>query len=127
MTGTLRNATAAFLLGLLAAALLHQTAHAQPSVRNANFMLEGCRDFLSNSDRNPIRQGYCLGIVTGLGYLQAYFPLDQKSCFPKGATQEQELRVVVDYIERHPQRMHEDFRELTLEAWHEAWPCKGGQ
>jgi hypothetical protein len=32
--------------------------------------------------------------------------------------------VVVAYIERRPQRMHEDFGVLAVEALHEAWPCK---
>jgi hypothetical protein len=34
------------------------------------------------------------------------------------------VRVAVAYIERRPQRMHEDFRMLAVEAFHEAWPCK---
>jgi hypothetical protein len=35
-------------------------------------------------------------------------------------------RVVVDFIEAHPERKSEDFRRLTLEAFHDAWPCKSG-
>jgi hypothetical protein len=46
------------------------------------------------------------------------------SCRPQGVIHEQAVRVVVAYIERRPQRMHEDFRRLALEAMHEAsWPA----
>jgi hypothetical protein len=33
------------------------------------------------------------------------------------------VRVVVAYIEARPARVHEDFRNLALEALREAWPC----
>ena len=32
------------------------------------------------------------------------------------------VRIVVAYIERYPQRMHENFKRLALEAMREAWP-----
>jgi Rap1a immunity proteins len=46
-----------------------------------------------------------------------------RSCRPNTATGEQMIRVALAYIERRPERMHEDFRTLVIEAWHEAWPC----
>jgi len=36
----------------------------------------------------------------------------------------QMLSVALAYIERRPQRGHEEFAELAIEAWREAWPCK---
>jgi hypothetical protein len=42
----------------------------------------------------------------------------------KGVTNTQIVRVVVVYIERRPQRMHENFKDLVLEALHDAWPCR---
>jgi hypothetical protein len=50
-------------------------------------------------------------------------PPDTSSCRPQGVTIGQMVGVVVGYIERRPERMHEDFRGLAIEAWHEAWPC----
>jgi hypothetical protein len=35
--------------------------------------------------------------------------------------------VVLAYIQRRPQRMHEDFQDLAIEAFHEAWPCKAAR
>ena len=37
---------------------------------------------------------------------------------------EQTVRVVVQYIDSRPERMHEDFKKLALEAMKAAWPCK---
>ena len=39
-------------------------------------------------------------------------------------TTNQAIAVVVKYIEARPERMHEDFRALALEALTAAWPCK---
>jgi hypothetical protein len=36
----------------------------------------------------------------------------------------QAARVIVRYIEARPQRMHESFVSLVIEALHDAWPCK---
>jgi Rap1a immunity proteins len=55
--------------------------------------------------------------------LHEFLPPDASSCRPQGVTTGQMVRVVVAYIERRPERMHEDFRRLAIEAWHEAWPC----
>lgn len=69
-------------------------------------------------------EGQCVGIIRGLNYLAGLLRQEQRSCSPQGVTVEQLVRVVVVYIERRPQRMHEDFKELTLDALHDAWPCR---
>ena len=65
----------------------------------------------------------CAGIISGLAYTVKFLPPDSSSCIPQGVTIGDMGRVVVAYIERRPERMHEDFRKLAVEAWHEAWPC----
>jgi hypothetical protein len=44
---------------------------------------------------------------------------------PHGAdeTLNQQVKVVISYIEARPARMHEPFRDLALEALRAAWPC----
>src|SRR5262245_2122268 len=41
-----------------------------------------------------------------------------------GAIIKQRIQVIIAYIEARPQRMHEDFRVLAVEAMQKAWPCK---
>jgi hypothetical protein len=40
------------------------------------------------------------------------------------ATNDQLVRVVVAYIDARPERMHESFAVVALEALQAAWPCK---
>jgi hypothetical protein len=65
----------------------------------------------------------CAGKVDGLFYVGRMLPPEYGSCAPEGVNNKQMVRVVVAYIERRPQRMHENFNRLALEALHEAWPC----
>ena len=126
MTDTRRNATAALVLGLLAAALLTQNADAQRDPLSANVMLPRCKEGLSSEPGYAPRvfQGMCTGIVATLLYVGRHLPPRISSCPPQAVTVKQVTYVVVAYIERRPERMHEDFRLLAIEAAHEAWPCR---
>jgi hypothetical protein len=69
-------------------------------------------------------QSYCSGVVHGLVAVGPLLPANLQFCPPEASSPSQLARVVVQYVEAEPQRMHEDFRQLTLEAFHDAWPCK---
>jgi Rap1a immunity proteins len=94
-------------------------ASAQGSAQSsANEMLSGCKGLISDKTpplREALRQGRCAGLV----YARSVF-----LCVPEGAMPEQGVRVVIKYIEARPERMHEPFGKLALEALEEAWPCK---
>jgi hypothetical protein len=98
---------------------LTMPASAQDTGPSANQMLSGCKGLL---DRNMtgismFNQGYCIGFLVGLGYGVAF-------CQPQGVTSGQVVAVVVKYIEARPERMHEPFGKLAIEALIAAWPCK---
>jgi Rap1a immunity proteins len=118
----------AVLLGLLADALLATNADAQKNLQSANYMVPACQNFLANRNTTNlvdlVDQGICIGTLNGLSYLARYLPPHLSSCAPTEATTGQKIRVVLAYIQRRPQRMHEDFQDLAIEAFHEAWPCK---
>jgi hypothetical protein len=119
--------TAALVIWLLAAALLPSIADAQADRKSANFMMPGCQQLLKPpKDPDPVdfvRSGHCAGLIEGLTYA-AYASGGSETCRPPSiVTDAQLVRVVLAYIEHRPQRMHEDFRKLALEALHEAWPC----
>src|SRR5258707_5113054 len=82
---------------------------------SANYVIPGCRHFIESGNINPILQGWCAGIVSGLVYLS------NDVCIPSQVTRSQSARVIVQYIEARPARMHEDFRKLALEAMRAAW------
>src|SRR5262249_35563960 len=65
--------------------------------------------------------GRCIGLIQGL----AYAPQLVGVCPPAEVTYAQRARVAVTYIEARPERVHEDFRVLAVQARKIAWPCKG--
>jgi Ssp1 endopeptidase immunity protein Rap1a len=91
---------------------------------SANYFLPGCKGILDrkapSDPSEAMRQGLCVGLVVGLVYGAG----GNHFCQPNGATSDQVVAVVVKYIEARPERMHERFGDLALEALEEAWPCK---
>jgi hypothetical protein len=47
-------------------------------------------------------------------------------CAPEGAKRTQLAAVFVEYLSRHPERRHENFLLVTLEALQQAFPCGRG-
>jgi hypothetical protein len=89
----------------------------------ANQMLPGCKGLLDNrmtSGVSVYQQGRCGGYVASLVYGVG----GQEFCSPKGVSIGQAVAVVIKYIEARPERMHEQFGDLALEALKAAWPCK---
>jgi hypothetical protein len=112
----MRYAVAILLLALMVPARAEDQG-------SANFMLPGCKGYLSQNMStyvDAIRIGLCSGFINGLLYGVG----GKEICQPKGATYGQAVAVVVKYIEARPERMHEEFGWLALEALTAAWPCK---
>jgi hypothetical protein len=72
-----------------------------------------------------LRAGVCFGIVIGVANMMDLYneTLLKQSCL-KNVTYGLILTAVVDYINRHPERAHEDFYILAWEAMQKAWPCQ---
>jgi hypothetical protein len=79
--------------------------------------MDGKLDYLPN---------FCAGMIFGLGILLRQDPKSPLYCvdIPEGIKFEQAIRVVIRYIEEHPQDMHHPFKYLALLAIMDAWPCK---
>jgi hypothetical protein len=99
-------------------------AYAASDTYSANNYLPGC---IEGINANPaqgrpytILSARCLGVLEGLGAMGGTFNL---FCPPATTNTTQWMRVVVSYIEARPERMHEDFRHLAVEALTAAWPC----
>jgi hypothetical protein len=81
--------------------------------------MPGCRDFIGSGTGKAHVRGYCVDLVMGIAR-DAYAP---RICLPRGFTDEQIVRVVVQYIDSQPARLHEDFVLLATEALRKTWPC----
>jgi Rap1a immunity proteins len=104
------------------------TAIAKPDQTSADYVMPGCRDVAalinftnSESKEDHSRMIFCIGIVTGLTYVGQ----PSNICLPDGATSQLVIRAVVQYIDgQSPERMHESFNSLALEALRANWPCR---
>jgi hypothetical protein len=111
-----------FVLGLLVA--LHQECSAAPDFQSGNFMLPHCQHYVTDNYRYDVWDGDCGGTVDTLLFLRETLPEGFRVCQPKGVTSAQAVRVVVSYMQSHPQQLHEPFRILAMTALSQAWPCK---
>jgi hypothetical protein len=100
-----------------------------PGETSANATFQGCKAFVEGHTTNAQLYGlgnFCSGIVIGLASVgQDLSRPEWQSCAPKTSNAQQLVGVVLAFIEAHRERMGEDFKRLTLEALHDAWPCSG--
>jgi len=96
----------------------------EDAILSADQMLPACTAFIADNAPSDIdgvfQAGRCIGLMQGLGYPSRLFGV----CPPDEVTLAQRARVAVTYVEARPERMHEDFRALAVEAMQKAWPCK---
>jgi len=96
----------------------------EDAILSADQMLPACRAFIADNAPSDIdgvfQAGRCIGLMQGLGYPSRLFGV----CPPDEVTLAQRARAAVTYVEARPERMHEDFRALAVEAMQKAWPCK---
>lgn len=85
---------------------------------SARWYLSGCRDYLKQVSNTF--SGRCVGLVEGLGVVAGHVYCAPPA--PAGTTDEH-IRIIVSYVEGHPERWDEDFRMLALEALRTVWPC----
>ena len=99
---------------------------AEPDINSANYIMPGCRDFIAYSKQNLLGQGDCYGRIQGLSFALAGDGIlgVGRICSSSNVTADQDVRVVVQYIESRPARLHESFNALAVEALLAAWPCK---
>jgi hypothetical protein len=111
---------------LLACAL----AMFSPAVRAADFKMDGkqLRDDCKNSDTGSgYNEGKCIAFVIGVdaGYQmdRGVDGMQSHVCMPEGVTYGQMVKVVVKYLNDHPEELHHPAALLTLNALIGAFPC----
>jgi hypothetical protein len=98
----------------------------------AGYVLPGCKTLVALYEGNSaltqylLQMGYCAGIVDAVVVLnsaQQPYPAD-RPCIPQGVTNAQAIRVATSYVDARPERHHQSFALLALDAFRAAWPCK---
>lgn len=97
-------------------------AFAAPDFESGNYMLPHCKT-LVESKTPAVWEGQCGGVIDALLWVGASLPEGGRFCPPKGIPPAQADRVVVRWLETHPEKLHLNFKGLALQALMEAWPC----
>jgi hypothetical protein len=104
--------------------VLATPAAAGSDASSGNYMLPHCQALVRGDIPNiGVFAGHCAGAISALVYVGEVLPDQDRFCPPLNTTAGQHQRVVVTYLERNPQLLHQDFRDLALKAMREAWPC----
>jgi hypothetical protein len=110
-----------FLLSLI---LGFVTTETRAQTATGNDYLPGCKAFIAHAADQQFSQGTCAGTVMAQMFLAYAQRPETASCPPEGATVNQGVRVVIQFLEANPQRLHESFNWLVVYALRSAWPCK---
>ena len=72
-------------------------------------------------DGNDYTEGHCTGYISGVFDNSIII---NKQCLPQNATSGQMIKVVVEYLKEHPERLTTSASVLVQVAINEAFPCK---
>lgn len=86
-------------------------------------LLERCESVLKIASPDLMNFGWCLGFLEGLDDMGAASGA-RFYCLPDNASFGQQARVVVKYLNDHPEKLHEIDVALAIAALREAFPCE---
>jgi hypothetical protein len=96
---------------------------AEKDFGSGNYMFPHCKALVDNKPPG-VWEGQCGGVIDALVWVGSALPEPGHFCAPAHIPPSQAQRVVALYMERHPEKLHEDFKGLALSALTEAWPCE---
>jgi hypothetical protein len=113
------------ILGFVVMALFALPGRAQTFTPDGNYLLGACQITIRVADDPKThldiyeawRDGYCRGIIEGV---TSASPL---VCPTGGVTFGQEVRVVLKFLQDHPEKLHLSGAQLVQDALAQAFPC----
>jgi hypothetical protein len=114
---------------LIALVLIFQSSNSYSGDGSGKTYEFGCR-LLASDTRVPtdkieaVKVGECSGAIDAIFMLRR--ALDQSIRFcppPRGVTLRNNAKIVVKYLDDHPEQMNNDFTLLVVSAFDQAWPC----
>ena len=105
---------------LVALALLGATSSAMAAATSPTSSGAGCRTANERSVIDKVDAGFCSGIVEGTMWS---LQIAKLVCLPNGMTLGQGLKVLVKYMDDHPEELHMHAADLDVRAFVKAWPC----
>ena len=117
------------LLLLCTASLPAQTVPVN-SHQSAMQLRDLCKDFVAPTPfEHPLNAGLCAGYVQGavdgfyLALTRGWVPTSEKACILKQATMEELVRVILKFIDNHPEQLSYSAADVAWDAMTAAYPC----
>lgn len=115
----MRTVIIAFALLTLAAS---QAAAQDLTTGNGHYV--ACKSFADRvAGGDAFMRGVCAGTVNTLVLSGPFYPAAGRFCPPKTAPVNQAVKVVVSYMDKHPEELHQSFFMIAHQALKAAWPC----
>jgi hypothetical protein len=93
-----------------------------------HFLLNACKAFLAEGTKGDFNAGYCLGFIHSNEQEEMVRKMSDTAkkiyCMPKDVTDEQLARVLMKYLETHPEQLHLAASQLIWMAYSNDWRCK---
>jgi len=107
-----------------------------PSPLPGNTLLDACRMAIRLDENGgaggpedaPFSAGLCYGFLLGMGEMNAaYTALHPRAqpflCPPREFNEQQGARIILRYLDTHPEQLHLPGGALVLDAFRAAFPC----
>lgn len=101
-------------------------AVSEVNINSGNYLLDLYRQYkkghtaVTQDPVGAMQRGLYMGYVQGVGNSLNYFAF----CAPHEVTYQQLYMVVGNFLEAHPERLHEHRSGLVIDALSKAFPCK---
>jgi hypothetical protein len=87
-----------------------------------------CQLLVQNSfrDQGEARSaGACEGMIETAAMFSSNLPANVRGCPPAQGSTLQSAKVLLRYLDNHPDRVNEPGITIAIEAFRDAWPCQG--
>jgi hypothetical protein len=104
------------------------SSHAYGGDGTGNSYESGCH-LLASDTRMPIDEieavkvGECSGAIDAIFMLRRALDQSIRFCPPPRMALGQNVKIVVKYLDDHPEQMNDDFPLLVIRAFNQVWPC----
>ena len=114
------------IVGLFVLVFIGYAICAPRDVSSGNWLIASCQlsaksieiEHVSDNPFEAFRDGYCSGLVQGIA------ETSPNVCPGDHVTNEQTIRVVLKYLQDHPEELNRKSNRLVEEALSKAFPCK---
>ena len=109
--------------------MIFPTIAAAVHYSDGNLLHETCNEaialFDSRGETDAFKAGSCFGYIRAANDMYEIMVINSNRtiCIPSGISGKQLIRIVVKYLNDHPEKLHNPASLLVYEAFQESFPC----